>query len=207
LSKTPGRLEHLDLAILRITLRERGVYPPMNELWEQARAGDKEAETAAFAQLRRRYLALARTRINGPEHEDVVQEACMVVLRKYKDLQAPFQFEPWALQVLHYQIANFRRKSATAQRHEVTGVDPSSLRSPGKTTGDPDIIRALIDCVRKIAGGYRRYIRVLNLVHQGFTTEEICARLKVSRNNLYVMLTRGRRMLEGCLAEQEQDNA
>ena len=175
----------------------------MNELWEQARAGDKRAETAVFDHLRRRFLALARAKLGGPECEDVAHDACVVVLRKYKELQAPFRYDVWAVQVLNYQIANHRRRIATARRRTGGTPDASETTAPRRTDTEPALLRDLIDCVRKIAGGYRRYIRVLNLVHQGFTTEEICEKLTVSRNNLYVMVTRGRQMLRDCLAEKE----
>ncbi|MBD3403702.1 hypothetical protein GF420_12460 [candidate division GN15 bacterium] len=175
----------------------------MNELWEQARAGDKQAESVVFDQLRRRFLALARTRLDGSDCEDVAHDACMVVLRKYKELQPPFKYDAWAVQVLNYQIANHRRRAATARRHAAASPDEHERAAGSGPIPEPSFLQALIDCVRKIAGGYRRYIRVLNLVHQGYTTEEICEKLGVSRNNLYVMVTRGRKLLEECLDRRE----
>jgi DNA-directed RNA polymerase specialized sigma24 family protein len=60
-----------------------------------------------------------------------------------------------------------------------------------------------MDCFRKICRSNNRHARVLNLHYQGFTTVEICRRLDISENNLYVLLSRARRALELCLGKDD----
>jgi len=61
----------------------------------------------------------------------------------------------------------------------------------------------LVECLRELIRGFPRYARVLNLVQQGYGTEEICERMTISRNNLYVLLSRGRKVLKDCISYEE----
>ncbi|MCP4703685.1 MAG: hypothetical protein GY865_03665, partial [candidate division Zixibacteria bacterium] len=45
----------------------------------------------------------------------------------------------------------------------------------------------------------RRHARILNLHFLGYTTEEICSRLEITKTNMYSLLSRARSMLELCL--------
>jgi len=59
--------------------------------------------------------------------------------------------------------------------------------------------KKLLDCLNKINDANTRHARVLNLHYQGFIVREICEKLKLTRNGVYILLSRSRTMLKNCL--------
>lgn len=70
---------------------------------------------------------------------------------------------------------------------------------------DPDLEMNLARCLRRLIQSYPRYARVLNLKYQGYSTEQICEKLRITRDNLYVLHSRARAELKGCLAKGGPD--
>ena len=171
----------------------------MQQLVRKAKQGDKSAETQIFQYLRVRFVLLAKRRI-GEEHcEDIAQEACITVLEKLKTDSPEENFEAWAYQVLRNKIGNYLQSINLRQKKMVTTEHIDYLEKPAISDMDPIFKRRLLDCLKKLVKGNRRYARVLNFTHQGFDTEEICRRMEMKSNHLYVLLNRGRKMLSDCL--------
>jgi DNA-directed RNA polymerase specialized sigma24 family protein len=61
--------------------------------------------------------------------------------------------------------------------------------------------KTIIECLKKIAGPHPEYARVLWMIVDGYTSEEICHKLAIKRNTCYVWLFRGRKLLKECLKE------
>lgn len=176
----------------------------VQHLLVRARNGDKFAEEEMLEYLRARFNYLAKQRIEGGDAEDVAQDACITVLEKYKEVLPEIEFEAWAYQVLRNKIGNYFRKRDVRRR---------AMRDTGLSEQVPEVMSAEPDadlwyrlriCLRKLILAYPRYARVLNLIHQGYTTDEISARLRISRNNLYTILSRGRAMLSDCIFNGEK---
>jgi DNA-directed RNA polymerase specialized sigma24 family protein len=64
---------------------------------------------------------------------------------------------------------------------------------------DPRFERQLLECLRKVGRHNNNFARALNLNYQGYSTEEICDRLKLTKVNFYSILSRARSMLDLCL--------
>lgn len=175
----------------------------MNQYLAQAIVGDKSAEDQLFQYLfvRFRFFAKRITQIDE-EAEDLAQEACMTVLKKYKTVTFDEGFEAWAYGVLRMKIGNYLQSKATRNKRVVSEHIIDEMREPSPPI-DHDLRKRLIECLRKIVKVNRRYARLLNLTYQGYKTDEICAKLKLNRNNLYVTLNRGRAMLRACLETGE----
>lgn len=167
----------------------------MRDLVRSAQQGDSAAETEVFRRLHVRFLLLAKRRIGNDFAEDVVQDACATVFEKYRTGLGEQEFEPWAYEILRNKIGNFLQRNEVRRRLSATVHSHAAAGAPS----DPDLRSRLLDCLRRLIRFHSRYARVLNLVHQGYRTEEICERLGVSANNLYVLLNRGRRLLRDCL--------
>lgn len=176
----------------------------MNHLLARAREGDKSAEKQLLEYLFVRFRLFAKHRVREDEEaEDIAQEACITVSEKYKTETFTEGFQAWAYGVLKMKIGN-HLQSAAAKRDRI--ISQSAINGAGgmsSLSSDPDLRRRLFDCLRKILRVNRRYARVLNLVYQGYKTDEICQKLKLSRNNFYVILNRGRSMLRTCLKTGE----
>jgi RNA polymerase sigma factor (sigma-70 family) len=167
----------------------------LTTLLQRARSGDISAEDKIFRHLRVRFTLLAKRRIGGVDAEDIAHEACLTVLEKYKTLTGSVDFEAWAYTVLRNKIGNYLQSRSVRNR---------TMRSSGQTdtapagilsAPDPDLRRRLKRSLRLLVKTNPRYARVLNLAHQGYTTAEICERLKISPNHLYVLLNRSRKLL------------
>ena len=171
----------------------------VKNLLSQAKRGDKTAEGDLFGYLHVRFSIVAQRRLGVQDAEDIVNETCITVLEKYKTLAPDTEFEPWAYRVLRNKIGcHLRDQSVRNQAVETTGrIEEYEDRIVSSV--DPDARMALIRCLRKLSRVYPRYARAINLVNQGYSTGEICRRLELKRNNLYVLLYRCRSWLNACL--------
>jgi RNA polymerase sigma factor (sigma-70 family) len=168
----------------------------LDDLLRRARAGDKDAEEMLFRYLFERFVIFAKRRVSDrDEAQDIAQKACITVFQKYKTETFRRSFAAWAYGVLRNKIGNYLQKN---------DKDPLVVRMDlgGDCPGAPasqETRRKLIHCFRLLLRRNRQYARVLNLVHQGYKTTEICERLKITSNNLYVTLSRARHLLRKCM--------
>ena len=176
----------------------------MNHLLARAREGDKSAEKQLFEYLFVRFRLFAKHRVREEEEaEDIAQEACITVLEKYRSERFTEGFQAWAYGVLKMKIGNHLQSAAAKQSRIMTQPATNWVRGMSSPSSDPVLRRRLVDCLRKILKVNRRYARALNLAYQGYETDEICKKLNLGRNNLYVILNRGRSMLRTCLETGE----
>lgn len=170
-----------------------------HHLFDLAKSGDKQAEQELLAYLLERFRVFATHKMRNREAiEEVVQDSCLTVLRKYKYETFTVGFEPWAWGVLRTNIKNyFYRQSIERQRI----VNEASIGEPfsGNTDINGELERRLLVCLKHVVKKNSQYGRVLNLAYQGYTTHEICDKLGQTRNNVYVVLHRARTMLKACL--------
>ena len=171
----------------------------VQQLLEKAKQGDAGAERRVFEYLSVRFTYLAKRRIGEADAEDIAQDACVTVLDKYKAGVHPEAFEAWAYGILRRKIGNYLQSRAVRQRTLVDSEDVETLAGPVTQEVDPVLRRTLIDCLKQMVRAAPRYARVLNLAYQGYRTREICERLRITSNNLYVLLNRGRKMLDDCV--------
>ncbi len=168
------------------------------QLIESALTGDTDAESALYEHLFVRFTFIAKRTV-GEDAEDLAQEACITVLEKYK--KAVFHKSPaaWAHQVLKNKIGNYLQRPKVKQ-NQTDSLDAEESREvAGSGSVDPVLERDLVACLRKMTQKNAHYSRVMNLRFQGFTTDEICRRVGIKAKNMYVILNRGRQMMDHCL--------
>lgn len=176
----------------------------IDTLLHKALSGDKSAETELFGRLRDRFSYITKRYIrNTAEAEDVAQEACLTVFEKYKTEQFTVGFQAWACGVLRMKIGNYLQKRRTEKKRMATGIEKIASLESASVSCDPDLSRAMIACVKKLSRSNIRYARILLLVFNGYKTAEICAKLGVTPNVLYVSANRGRSLLKACLDGKE----
>lgn len=179
----------------------------LNNLVIKARKGDAEAEKQLFQYLRVRFEYLAKKRLLKKEDaEDIAQEACLTVLEKYKTADFHGHFNAWALKVLRNKIGNYLQGKCVRDNKVAGSIDAGALSDRVHAPNDSSSVSEITDCLRKLIAAFPRYARALNLVHQGFTTDDICRRLDIKPNNLYVILNRGRRILKECLGKESSND-
>ena len=173
------------------------------ELLSKAKKGDPEAENEIFQYLFARFKCIVKRRVGIEECEDIAQEACMTVIEKYKNQTFTIGFEAWAHGVLKNKIGNYLQGPLQKRKKTTTDKEYRSVWISSPREAEQDLKRQLIQCLKKIIKKNPVYARVLNFVHQGYQTEEICKRIIVTPNNFYVILKRGRSMLQNCLKRGE----
>jgi RNA polymerase sigma factor (sigma-70 family) len=170
----------------------------INEIVRAAQSGDSIAENRLFAWLRERFEHFVSHRIwNEASAQDVVQEALMAIAREYKTVEFQKSFAAWAYKLLNYRILQYietkTRESARTEPLEFA----DTLANPRES--DIDLRMQLADCLKKLHSFNSRHAEIIALHQEGFTTDEICSKLQMSPNALYISLSRARRLLERCL--------
>ncbi len=177
----------------------------IRELWQQAVQGDKTAENAIFEHLRERFTVIAGLTIYGEDAGDVAHDACLAVLKGYKDLGSPFEYGAWAQRILKNKIANYFQRRSLEKRVFVA-FDYHELSSAYHTEAEyTHVVSILERCLKKLAAAYPHYARVLFLKQAGDDTDTICHKMEVTRNNLYVLLNRGRKYLRDCIFDGKSE--
>lgn len=171
----------------------------LNALHKNAIGGSREAEEKLFDALTTRFRLFAQQKVRDrADCEEIVQDALVVILKKFRDIEFQTSFIAWAHRVLNNKIMDFVKTKTLHQKKLVQIAD----ESPGpEHNTNPDLEARLLKCLKKLHQVNARHARVLNLHYQGYTVEDICAKLKVSRTNLYSIMSRARSMLENCLAK------
>jgi len=170
----------------------------INDLYSLARDGDRVAVDGLFQGLTESFRIFAQQKIwNREDCEEIVQETLAAIAAKYREINFEISFAAWAYKVLENKLLHYyRTKRCRESKFSRSEEDQDRAVSPAT---NPDLKRRLLECLRKISGVNRRHARILNLCYQGFSTEEVCNRLGVSRNNVYILLSRARSMLKLCL--------
>jgi RNA polymerase sigma factor (sigma-70 family) len=159
--------------------------------------GDESAEEKLFKYLLARFRLLARQRVGKSDAiEEIAQETCITVFEKYKTENFKASFEAWAHGVFRMMIRRYYERLQIEWKRFAN--DKSEEREVFKPV-DPELEREIGKCLKKIAKINRNYARAINLLYQGYKTDEVCQKLRIERKNLYVIVSRGRSMLKACL--------
>lgn len=171
----------------------------MDQILERAKAGDKDAENELFAHLLVRFRLIAKRKV-WEAGEELAQEACLTVLKKYRTEDFTVSFEAWALGVLKNIIGNHLREKKRRRDIANSGLVTALARDTCSEEQLHNLRLALLECLKKLDRLYPVYAQILDFGYQGLETAEICRRLKISANNAYVTLNRARAKLKTCLA-------
>jgi RNA polymerase sigma factor (sigma-70 family) len=170
----------------------------INELHNQARGGRDQAENRLFDRLTARFRYFTQQKIiDRQDADEIVQEALLTIAAKYKEMEFRVSFAAWAYQVLENKILGYYRQKHSRGKKVVSQEKEKGIEA--KHTPDPELKRRLLICLRKISKVNTRHARVLNLHYQGYSVDEICRRLEVTKANLYSILSRVRSLLHLCL--------
>ena len=171
----------------------------MEDLAKKAISGDSAAEKQLFEKLLVRFQYLAKLKIGEEHSQDLAQDACMTVFEKYKTEQFTVSFEAWANGVLRMKAGNYlQKKRRMAGREE----DLEGFSDVGVAPADADLKRFLMECLRRLVDTGGQYAQVLKMAYEGHASGEICGALGITSSNYYVILSRGRSLLKGCLHEK-----
>ena len=144
------------------------------------------------------FVAFARSRL-GDEHlaEDVVQESLIKALSANRQPKTEEEATKWFYRILRRSIIDVYRKQGARSR----ALERFEKEFP--ETPDEKDERVLCQCFRRLLPllpeQYRELLEEVDL--KGRDTEEVAAKLGVTRNNLTVRLHRARKHLRDALAQ------
>ena len=173
----------------------------LNELYKLVKSNDKTAINHLFEILTARFRLFVGLRIrNVQDAEEVVQNSLLVISDNIAKIEIEQSFSAWAYKVLDNRMKAYFAKKKTATKYE---VDDPRIYNAGTPSDENLTKRQLLHCLKLICRKHPVYARILNLHYQGFTTEEICARLSMTPTNIYTILSRSRSLLSYCLEKGE----
>lgn len=174
----------------------------INTLFKQACDNDKASEKELFRLLYARFGLFARQRIwSGQDSKEVAHVTVTAIWENYKTVRPEVSFAAWAQGVFENKIADYFR---TRKRQQETFLRISDVEEPAAPWEiDPAARRKVLECLKKVNAVSPRHARILVLRYQGYDFDEICRRLKLTRNNAYSVLSRARSMLEACMEKGE----
>ena len=170
----------------------------VNELYALAISGDKKAESNLLENLSARFLYLTKQRVRDESDcQELVQESLMVVVRKYRDIEVETSFAAWAYRIIELEIMRYYRDRSS--RVEKMNQLAEEIQAQPAHQPNPGLRAQLLDCLRKLHQVNQLHARMVNLIYQGYKTDEICDRMKLTAANSYSVLSRARAALRICL--------
>ena len=175
----------------------------LQEIYIKAKQGDISSEKHLFQYLLVRFTAIAKQRLREDYSEDIAQDACLTVLEKYKKLSPQVAFVPWAYKILRNKIGSYMRDTSLRNSRLHYSGNIELMSTSYYSVENPELKYTIIRCLKKLSKSYGKYFTIINLKNNGYTTKEICEKMKINANHLYVMLHRCRAILYACIYNDE----
>jgi RNA polymerase sigma-70 factor (ECF subfamily) len=173
----------------------------VQQLVQQAKRGDKQAEEELIRFLLPKFHYLASRRVGPEDASDIAHDACLTVIEKYRSHASDDDFLSWAYMILKNKIGNYYQARSVRKKY-MRQREPESPET-GSHNANPDILlrHDIRRCLKKLVDRFPRYAEALHYTYTGYATTEICRMMSITPANLYVLLNRGRSLLSACLQD------
>ena len=154
---------------------------------------------------RRLYLYAITLLPDSVDAEDVLQEANLVLWRKFDQYRQGTNFFAWACQIIRYEVLKYREKHTRS----ASLLDPDVLdRLAEVAVAEVEHLdefhrRALIDCMARLSPGDRELMR--QRYAEAMAVWAMAAAMNRSPNAVSQALGRVRRLLVDCINSSVQD--
>jgi len=160
---------------------------------------DGEVFTRLLLQNQRRIAGLIFSLVpRGADADDVMQETCVVLWRKFGEFQIGTDFGAWALRIARFQVMSYyaRRKRAQARLSDET------IESLAESLADAhwessDRVEALRACLSQLKERESDLVR--RRYHAGENVDEIADHVGSTVHAVYKALARLHARLVGCI--------
>lgn len=160
---------------------------------------DGEAFTRLLLQNQRRIAGLIFSLVpRGPDADDVMQETCAVLWRKFGEFQPGTDFGAWALRIARFQVMGYynRRRRAQARLSDETIESVADTLAAARWESS-DRAEALRSCLAQLKE--RDFDLIQRRYHAEEKIDEIAARLGGSVDAIYKALARLHVRLLACV--------
>lgn len=162
-------------------------------------APDGEVFTRLLLQNQRRIAGLIFSLVpNGPDADDVMQETCAVMWRKFGEFQPGTDFGAWALRIARFQVMSYygRQKRAQARLSDETIEAIAEVLCESRWESSDRAV-ALRACVSQL--NEREFDLVQRRYHGGETINEIARHVGSTVHAVYKALARLHVRLLACV--------
>lgn len=161
----------------------------------------EEAFMRLFLQSERRFLGYILSLVpHLPDAEDLLQDACTTMWRKYDEFEPGTDFAAWGIAISRYQVLRHRRK---AQTSKVVFSEPLMMQiaEAAETLDSQNSARseALASCLAKLREKDRELIRLRYFAEN--STKETARQVDRSVESVYKSLSRIREHLLLCVRQ------
>jgi RNA polymerase sigma-70 factor, ECF subfamily len=183
------------------------VYPKVAAMSNGRRSESAEAQRGEqFMSLysghqRRLYLYTLTLLPTSIDAEDVLQEANLVLWRKFDQYRPDTNFFAWACRIIHYEVLKYRERHARAAKLlEPDVLDRLAQLAVEQVEHLDEFHRqALIDCMARLSLGDREVLRQRYV--EALAVRAMAAAMNRSPNAVSKSLGRIRRLLLDCIRD------
>lgn len=160
---------------------------------------DGEAFTGLLLQNQRRIVGLIFSLVpNGPDADDVMQETCAVLWRKFGEFQPGTDFGAWALRSARFQVMSYyKRRRRTQARLSDETIEQLAETFADSRWADSERVEALRTCVGQLRE--RDFDLVQRRYTAGETVDEIAGHRGGTVHAVYKTLARLHVRLLACV--------
>jgi RNA polymerase sigma-70 factor (ECF subfamily) len=133
--------------------------------------------------------------------EDLFQESCRTIVEKFGSFEPGTDFRAWSMRIVRNKVLSHYRDAARGRTVRLSEELADSLADEPRLAEEPrpwhaDLV-ALRACLERLKGRSREI--VLRRYGEGLPPRRIAGLLRLSRNAVYVALSRVRAFLERCV--------
>ena len=155
--------------------------------------------TALLLQNQKRIYGLILSLVpNGPDADDIMQEACSIMWKKFESFEEGTNFSAWALRIARYQVMTYYNKTKRSRAR----LSDESLDLIADKMAEVDIDKAarsenLKACLQKLSEGNREMIQLR--FQKNLSVEEVSSTMDRSIHAVYKALNRSYSQLQRCM--------
>jgi RNA polymerase sigma factor (sigma-70 family) len=186
-----------------------GQKSTIEKLYIHLQSGDLDSFDEAFVSIRKKIVRLAQKRLAREEVEDVVQQTLSTLWEKKTSVRDPEHVMPFIFQILRNKLGDaYRRKMLkkeilTTGLKELNSVKNPTLDTPEQRFEEKELGRILRDAIDLCAAENGTWGKVLNLLQQGLSREEIKRELgDIPMATVYTRIHRARQSLIKILKDE-----
>ncbi len=160
---------------------------------------DPETFTRLLLQNRRRLAGLIGALVpGGADADDVLQETCAVLWRKFGEFEPGTDFGAWALRIARFQVMSYynRRRRAQARLSDETidALADTLAETRWESSDRADAVRTCVGQLKE-----REFDLIQRRYHAGETVDEIAGHVGSTAHAVYKSLARLHVRLLACV--------
>ena len=155
--------------------------------------------TALLLQNRKRIYGLILSLVpNGPDADDIMQEACSVMWKKFDSFEEGTNFPAWALRISRYQVMTYYNKTRRSRaRLSDESLDLIADRIASMNIDKASRADNLKACLQELSEGNRKMIQLR--FQKNLSVEEVSSAMDRSVHAVYKALNRSYSQLQRCI--------